>query len=142
MTEAYDVIETFEFAKKAKKKKKYLLEARLYRLCAVYYENGELGPYDPKVQKFGTSASDKYDSCRRKLSHQEQEMLDTEEAKYIPKDGSYFIWSWRDFTKEERDRIDERELKLLYEEINKRRSAMSIITSLKTFVQRHLTRCN
>ena len=142
MSEQICVIGYYDQGQMAWKKKKYLLAARLFRLCALYYENCELGMYDRDVQRQGTSALYKYEKCRRKLSHQEQEMLDTEEAKYIPKDGSYFIWSWRDFTKEERDRIDERELKLLYEEINKRRSAMSIITSLKTFVQRHLTRCN
>lgn len=142
MSEQICVIGYYDQGQMAWKKKKYLLAARLFRLCALYYENCELGMYDRDVQRQGTSALYKYEKCRRKLSHQEQEMLDTEEAKYIPKDGSYFIWSWRDFTKEERDRIDERELKLLYEESNKRRSAMSIITSLKTFVQRHLTRCN
>ena len=142
MTEVSHIIETFEFAKKAKKKKKYLLAARLYRLCTIYYENGELGPYDPDVKKFGTSASDKYEKCISKLSHSEQEMLDAEEAKYFPENGSYFIWEWRNFVKEERERIDENDLKLLYEESTKSHSAMSIFTNLKTFVQKHLTRCN
>ena len=109
MTEAYNVIETFEFAKTAKKKKKYLLAARLYRLSAVYYENGELGPYEPKVEKYGMSASDKYDSCRSKLSQQEQNMLDT---KYISGNNSFSILHWREFAREEWKKLTKRNLKV------------------------------
>lgn len=113
------VLGYYEEAQMAKNKKKYLLAARLYRLCALYYENCELGMYNREVQRQGSSALYEYKKCKRKLSHQEQAMLDKEEAKYIPEDGSYFIWAWKDFVKEECDRIDENELRFLYEESNK-----------------------
>lgn len=135
MSEQLCVIGYYEQGLMAWKKKKYLLAARLFRLCALYYANCELGMYDREVQNEGTSALYKYDKCRAKLSHLEQERLDAEEAKYISEDRNYFIWTWRDFVKEERSRIDENELRLLYEESNKHNNAMNI-TKLKMFVLR------
>lgn len=140
MTEELNVIESYRTAKRAKKKKQYLLAARLYRLCALYYENGKLGPFDRQVQNYGETAPRYYNACKSKLSPQEQEMLNADDAKYTAVDdrytmrGRYFIWSWRDLVKEEWEKIDHDELQNLYEEINKRHKALDLLLILKAFV--------
>ena len=71
MTEELNLIETYRTAKRAKKKRPNLLAARLYRLCTLYYENGELGPFDRQVQNYGEMAPWHYNACKRRLSPQE-----------------------------------------------------------------------
>ena len=58
-----------------------------------------------------------------------------EEEKIFVGGKTLFIWEWRDFVKEGHGKINEN---VLYEESNKRHSAMNIITNLKTFVQKYL----
>lgn len=112
MSESYEVIETYKAATKARRKRKYLLAARLYRLCAVYYENGELGEYNPDIQDYGMSASFEYEWCKNRLSKQKQEMLDNEALEYAPDATNtdlLYRWgmsNWYDFTKEEWEKID------------------------------------
>lgn len=86
------VIENFEAAKKAESEQNYLRAARYYRLCALYYENGELPIYDSRVVDYGRSAPSHYESCRSKLTPKAQRMLYKEETEYIKgKDWIEFV---------------------------------------------------
>ena len=66
-------------------------------------------------------------------------MLDANDSKYPAVDdryamwGRYFILSWRDFVKEEWEKIDQDELRILYEEINKRHKIQDLLSRLKAF---------
>jgi len=86
------VIENFEEAQKCETELNYLRAARFYRLCALYYENGELPVYNSQVEEYGSSALSRYEYCKEKLVNKTRKQLDAEEAKYI--NGSYFISKW------------------------------------------------
>ena len=119
MVTEYEVIHSWGEATQAKKEKLYLLAARLFRLCAVYYENAELGPYDPTIQSFGTTAMCKYQSCLRKLTPQERQMLDDEMEMFMTECGYQFCtYGWEEFANDEEGKVSklEQETRFMFDE--------------------------
>lgn len=98
------IIDNYEAAKQAEKEKNYLLAARYYRICSLFYENGELPMYDSQVEEYGTNSYSSYLSCRAKLLDEAQQMLTSEMKDFYKRkrDGSI---DWRKFIDEEYDRI-------------------------------------
>ena len=72
-----------------KKKKNYLLAARLFRNCYYYYEYGELPVYYSHLEQYGLDSIDKYEYCKSKLTDEAQRMLEEEEEN--------FHGDWREF---------------------------------------------
>ena len=72
-----------------KKKKNYLLAARLFLNCYYYYEYGELPVYDWRLEKYGQDAINQYEYCKSKLTDEAQRILEYQEET--------FHGDWRDF---------------------------------------------
>ena len=104
MSEISSVIDSYESAQKAENEGNFLKAARYYRLCCLFYENGELPIFVSQVQDYGESSYEDYIRCREKLDVKSQCMLDNEERRYV-KGDSYWIASWREFVEEEYQRI-------------------------------------
>ena len=89
------VIDFYEDAQAAEKKQNYLSAARLYRLCYLYYEHGDLPVYYPQVEEYGQRAYGRYDICKFHLTKEAQRMLEYEEKG---------MKDWRVFVNEEYNR--------------------------------------
>lgn len=98
------VIDSYNDALAAEQAKNYLTAARHYRLCILFYENGELPCFVQEVKEDAGIAYSGYARCRSKLCTEIQDMLDTEKSKYVS--SSYFVWNWQDFVNEEYQRIE------------------------------------
>lgn len=96
MAHIADVLLSYAAAKQAQKLKLYLLAARYYRVCTIYYDNTEQY-YDSEVEA-GEEAKHGYWKCRKKLSKDEIRMLNIEYHNQ-PDD-------WRQYIQEEFARID------------------------------------
>ena len=92
------VVDNYEAAVKAEEESNFLLAARLYRMCALFYENGELPFFMSQVKEYGEDAPAAYFRCRRKLTEEAQRMLGREHRKYSS--GGYLISNWREYVEE------------------------------------------
>lgn len=98
------IIDNYEAAKQAEAEKNYLLAARYYRICSLFYENGELPMYDSLVEKYGTNSYSRYLSCRAKLLDDVQQMLTSEMKDFYRRKCNGSI-DWKTFIDEEYNRI-------------------------------------
>lgn len=104
MSDLYGLISSYDEAEEFRKKKDYLRAVRLYRMCIVYYENGELYPYDRDAERKAFDARGKYDKCLSKLTDSAKLAMSLELKRYT--DDSFTFGEWKEFLSEESKRID------------------------------------
>ncbi len=93
------IIFNYEEGEEAMKEKNFLKAARLFRMCHLYYEQGELSYYDLTADKYGNDSICRYEYCKSRLTDEARKMLETEENEYYG--------HWRDFVKYDQQKIEE-----------------------------------
>ncbi len=107
MGDVYGVLDCWDSAVAAQEKGDYELAARYYRLCDIYYQNGELPIYYKEVEQKGLEAHDLYWKMVRKLPEEEQRKIKREYGLAFGKTSTsqLFVRNWRDFVASQWDII-------------------------------------
>jgi hypothetical protein len=104
MSDVIGIIDSWEGAVESEENKDYATAARLYRMCNVYYENGELESYKADVDQKGQEAYRKFWKMLKKLPKDVQRDIKREYAIAFPK-VEPFLCDWRSFIREQIDII-------------------------------------
>lgn len=104
MSDIYGIIDSWKQAKIARKERQYDIAARLYRICHITYNNGELPQYNPEWEFMGSESLILYRKMLRKVCLLERLEIIREEFNFL-KDSSYstlFLSNdWRKFISEQ-----------------------------------------
>lgn len=125
MSDSLGIIESWECAEYAKKKRNYAIAARFYRICHISYNNGELGEYNFEVEFFGIDSLRRFKKMLRKVSQDEKEEILNEELNLL-KESSYsnlFLSNdWRKFILEQHLIITQKYQEILNQHENRIRN--------------------
>lgn len=78
MSNVYDIIDAWNGAENARKEKNYAIAARLYRICHIAYNNGDLDAFNFEAECMGIDSLHYYKKMLRKVSFAEKKEILTE----------------------------------------------------------------
>ena len=75
MSDIYGIIDSWKQAKIARKERQYAIAARLYRICHILYNNGDLEAYNLDIECMGIDSLSLYKKMLRKVSLSEKDEI-------------------------------------------------------------------
>lgn len=75
MSDIYGIIDSWEQAKIARKERQYAIAARLYRICHILYNNGNLEAYNFEAECMGIDSLSLYKKMLHKVSLSEKDEI-------------------------------------------------------------------
>lgn len=114
MGDCCTIFENWRAARAAEEARDYAIAARLYRICDVVYECGELNYYDDNLAYMARHAGTKYRKMLRKLPKAEAKAIWNEAKDFYDSmvmdlnsyDPEYFFFDYRSFVHEQNEIIE------------------------------------
>lgn len=114
MGDCCTIFENWGAARAAEKARDYVTAARLYRICDVVYECGELNYYDDDLAYMARHAGTKYRKMLRKLPKTKAKVIWDEAKDFYESmdmdslgyDPMYFFFDYRSFVREQYQLIE------------------------------------
>lgn len=75
MSNVYDIIDFWNGAENARKEKNYAIAARLYRICHITYNNGDLDAFNFEAECMGIDSLSLYKKMLHKVSLSEKDEI-------------------------------------------------------------------
>lgn len=103
MSDLINILDSWDTAEQAEIDKDYALAARMYRLCNVYYENGELNMYCADAADKGQLAYKNFWKMLKKLPKEQQTEIKREYAIHFGSSptSQLFLSDWQAFVREQ-----------------------------------------
>ena len=107
MEDCCTIFENWRAARAAEEARDYAIAARLYRICDVVYECGELNYYDDNLAYMARHAGTKYRKMLRKLPKAEaKDFYDSMDMDLDSYNSEYFFFDYKSFVHEQNEIIE------------------------------------